>query len=84
MKQQWHKKSIAALVILIAFFAGLSTMTGISSNNGTGQYACQSIRGKTVMIYGKGLYKDMSAQVAPQGIAQDYVTLFIGLLSHPL
>lgn len=31
------------------------------------------------MIYGKGLYKDMSAEVAPQGIAQDYVTLFIAI-----
>ena len=30
-------------------------------------------------IYGKGLYQHMSADVAVQGIAQDYVTFFIGL-----
>ncbi len=38
-----------------------------------------SIRGKTVTIYGKGLYKHMSAEVAPQGIAQDYITLFVAI-----
>jgi len=31
------------------------------------------------MVYGKGLYKHMSAEVAPQGIAQDYITLFAGV-----
>jgi hypothetical protein len=32
-----------------------------------------------VKIYGQGIYQHMSAEVAPQGIAQDYVTLFIGV-----
>jgi hypothetical protein len=32
-----------------------------------------------VTIYGKGIYRHMSAEVAPQGIAQDYVTLFIAI-----
>jgi hypothetical protein len=52
---------------------------GIFSNDGRGQFEYTSIRSKSVMIYGKGLYKDMSAEVAPQGIAQDYVTLFIAI-----
>jgi hypothetical protein len=57
----------------------MATTTGIFSSDGPGPYAYQSIRGKTVTIYGKGLYRDMSAEVAPQGIAQDYVTLFLGV-----
>lgn len=31
------------------------------------------------MIYGKGVYGYMSAELAPQGIAQDFVTLFLAL-----
>ena len=52
---------------------------GIFSDSGPGPYEYESIRGHTVLIYGKGLYKDMSAEVAPQGIAQDVVTLSIGI-----
>lgn len=31
------------------------------------------------MIYGKGIYQHMSAELAPQGIAQDYVTVLLGV-----
>jgi hypothetical protein len=76
---QFYKKPLTILVFLIVIFAIAATTMGIFSNDGSGQYAYTSIRGKTVMIYGKGLYKHMSAEVAPQGIAQDYVTLFIAI-----
>jgi hypothetical protein len=79
MKPPFYKKLLTILVFLIVIFAIAATTIGIFSNDGSGQYAYTSIRGKTVMIYGKGLYKDMSAEVAPQGIAQDYVTLFIAI-----
>jgi hypothetical protein len=69
MKPLWLNKIITILVFLIATFAAAATITGIFSNDGPGQYEYKSIRGKTVTIYGKGLYKDMSAEVAPQGIA---------------
>lgn len=52
---------------------------GIYSQDGTGPYTYESIRGEPVTIYGEGVYKHMSAEVAPQGIAQDYITLFIGV-----
>ncbi|MFL5789123.1 MAG: hypothetical protein ACJ748_13770 [Flavisolibacter sp.] len=74
-----YKQSISVLVIIIALFASAATAMGIFSNDGQGQYEYKSIRGKMVTIYGKGLYKDMSAEVAPQGIAQDYITLFAGI-----
>lgn len=74
-----QKKNITILVICMAIVAIVATSIGIFSKEGSGNYQYQSIRGKTVTIYGKGLYRDMSAEVAPQGIAQDYVTLFLGL-----
>jgi hypothetical protein len=79
MKRQWHNQSISILFFLIVIMAGIAASIGIFSNDGVGQYEYTSIRGKTVMIYGKGLYKHMSAEVAPQGIAQDYITLFAGI-----
>ena len=47
---------------------------GIFSTGGPGPYDIE-----TVPVYGKGLYKHMSQDVAPQGIAQDYVTLFVAV-----
>ena len=73
------KKSISILVIVIAIFAFGATFTGIFSTDGPGEYEYTSIRGETVTIYGKGIYQHMSSEVAPQGIAQDVVTLLIGI-----
>lgn len=63
------------MVILIAVLATIAASFGIFSIEGAGPYEFTSIRGKPVTIYGKGLYKDMSVELAPQGIAQDYITL---------
>lgn len=74
-----HKKKITLLVLLILLAAMFASITGILSNDGTGEFEYKSIRGEPVLIYGNGVYKHMSADVAIQGIAQDYVTLFIGI-----
>lgn len=74
-----EKRTINILVTCIGIVAIIATSMGIFSDEGSGHYQYQSIRGKSITIYGKGLYKDMSAEVAPQGIAQDYITLFIGV-----
>lgn len=74
-----HKKTIRLLVLCIALASAFATTAGIFSKGGPGPYVYQTIRGKTITIYGKGLYQHMSAEVAPQGIAQDYVTLFLGI-----
>jgi hypothetical protein len=73
------KKQITVLVLIICITSLIATLAGIFSNGGEGSYTYQSIRGATITIYGKGLYQHMSADVAIQGIAQDYVTLFIGI-----
>lgn len=74
-----HKFLLSILVTVIASMALLATTKGIFSDEGQGAYVYRSIRGQDVTIYGKGLYKHMSGEVAPQGIAQDYVTLFAGI-----
>ena len=66
---------IAGIVVLSLF----ASLTGIFSDGGPGPWAHTSVRGEEVMIYGRGIYQHMSAEVAPQGIAQDYVTLFLGI-----
>lgn len=71
--------SITVLVLLIVALALPATLAGILSNEGPGHYDYQSIRGETVIIWGKGIYQHMSKELAPQGIAQDYVTLIIGI-----
>ena len=67
------------MVLLLAALAIVAASSGIFTNDGAGSYSYLSVRNKEVTIYGKGLYKHMSAEVAPQGIAQDYVTLFLAV-----
>lgn len=74
-----NKTSVSILAVIIAVFSILAASTGIFSREGTGSYPYTSIRGEQVNIYGIGLYRHMSAEVAIQGIAQDYVTLFVAV-----
>lgn len=74
-----YRRPITILVICIAIISSIAASCGIFTKAGPGPYEYQSIRGVSVPIYGIGLYKDMSSDVAIQGIAQDYVTLFIGV-----
>jgi hypothetical protein len=71
MKSQ---KVISILTCIMVATGLLAAGMGIFSNAGNGPYKYSSIRGKEVLIYGKGIYRHMSAEVAPQGIAQDYVS----------
>jgi hypothetical protein len=72
-------KAIRLLVYSITILAIVATTSGIFTTDGTGEYEHISIRGETVTIYGKGIYQHMSADVAIQGIAQDVVTLCLGI-----
>jgi len=74
-----NKKSITVLVLIIVCASIVASSFGIFSNDGEGPFIYESIRGEKINIYGKGIYKHMSADVAIQGIAQDYITLFIGV-----
>ena len=72
-------KGNAFLAMGTALVALVASAAGIFSGGGNGTYTITSIRNQPVTIWGKGLYRHMSAEVAPQGIAQDYVTLLIAV-----
>jgi hypothetical protein len=74
-----NKQLITSLVILIVIISAVASLVGIFSSSGAGQRTIESVRGQIVTLYGQGLYKDMSADVAIQGVAQDWVTLFLGI-----
>ena len=74
-----HQKLLTVLVSGIVIVSGISALFGINSSDGPGRFVYESIRGETVTIYGFGIYKHMSFEVAIQGIAQDLVTLLIGI-----
>jgi hypothetical protein len=74
-----YKKAVSLLVYSISILAIIATTVGIFSKSGPGEFEHISVRGETVTIFGRGIYQDMSADVAIQGIAQDVVTLCIGI-----
>jgi hypothetical protein len=74
-----REHTITVIVLLITVISALASGCGIFSNDGTGVFTYKSIRGQTIEIYGRGVYQHMSADVAIQGIAQDYITLFIAI-----
>jgi hypothetical protein len=73
------QRTITILVLVIALLAILATTTALFSSEGNGEYVYTSIHGEDVVIYGKGLYKHMSSEVAVQGLAQDVITLVVGV-----
>ncbi|HAX95672.1 MAG TPA: hypothetical protein DCY35_04010 [Prolixibacteraceae bacterium] len=74
-----HKTILILLTSVILVMASIAAGTGIFSNEGPGPFEYKSIHGESVQIYGKGVYSYMSAELAPQGIAQDFITLFLAL-----
>lgn len=74
-----YKKAINILVIIIVVLSLAASVCGIFSAGGRGTYEIQSFRGETVLIYGKGLYCNDSVSAASQGIAQDIVTVVLGI-----
>jgi len=74
-----HSRIIVILVLLIVVLAGIASFTGIISNEEKGLKEITSVHGEVIKLHGRGIYHNMSADVAVQGIGQDYVTFFIGL-----
>lgn len=73
------KKSTSVLAAIIIFLAMLASGYGVFSSEVSGKYEIKSFRGETVQLYGKGLYKNESVSMAAQAIAQDVVTLCLGV-----
>jgi hypothetical protein len=73
------EKIMIYLVLGIGFFSALASLLGILSLGSDGGETFTSFRGFVVELYGQGIYKDMSFEVALQGIAQDFVTLLLAV-----
>ncbi len=74
-----NRKTIVMLISLMILLSAITTITGIISNEEKGLKEMTSVNSQHVELYGRGIYHNMSADVAVQGIAQDYVTLFMGI-----
>ena len=73
------RKSVSLLVLLIAVLSLAASVFGVFTNQGEGTHEFTSIHGEIVKIYGKGLYQFDSVSTASQGIAQDVVTIILGI-----
>jgi hypothetical protein len=76
MKQ---RKTITVLVVIIAVAATTAALTGVFSSGGPGPQTHETFRGTAVTLYGDGIYRHMSADVAIQGIGQDVVTAAVAV-----
>lgn len=73
------KKSITILTAIIVILALIASSYGVFSKGGQEGTVFQSLRGDAVKIYGKGLYRNESVSMAAQAIAQDIITLCLGI-----
>lgn len=74
-----NKKVINILVILIILITIAVSLVGIISSKGGQNFEYVSINNETVQIYGSGIYKNDSVAVVAQGLAQDLVSLIMGI-----
>ena len=74
-----NSRCISILVIIISILSSWAGSMGILSPDPVDGKEHISIRGERIEIYGAGIYRQMSSKVAVQGIAQDYVTIFLGV-----
>ncbi len=74
-----YQRWITALILVIVVLAAAASGAGVFLDHGPGPAEHRSVHGQEVMLHGRGPYRHMSAEVAVQGVAQDYVTLFVAL-----
>jgi len=71
---------LAGLIAVLALIAaGAGVLTAILWQPAGSHFDFTTLRGETVQIQGGGLYRYDSVSVAAQGIAQDVVTLILGI-----
>lgn len=72
-------KALVALSVTIAVFAAAAALAGLLCQDRGLAFTFRTLRGETVMIQGHGLYQYDSVSFAAQGIAQDVVTVSVGV-----
>ncbi len=73
------RMTISRLVILIAIVSSICAIVGIFSKSGEGRREFTTINNEIIEIYGNGVYRNNSVSVASQAIAQDIVTMLLGV-----
>lgn len=74
-----HQRSISILTALIVLFSLVAGIIGIIPGEGAEGQTFLSIHGEMVQLHGKGIYAKDSVAAAAQAIAQDWVTVFLGV-----
>ena len=72
-------KTVLVLVALIAVLALVAAGTGVLWQGNGHPYPFTTLRGETVMMHGRGLYRYETVSGAAQAIASDVVTLGLGI-----
>ena len=72
-------KPVSVLLLCIVLLLLPATLVPLLNKTAGGPAEHTSVRGETVALYRIGPYRHMPADVAIQGIAQDYITLFVAL-----
>jgi hypothetical protein len=80
MKAQKIVLVLAGLIAALALLAaGAGVLTAVFWQPGGDHFAFTTLRGETIQIQGGGLYRYDTVTVAAQAIAQDLVTLVLGI-----
>lgn len=74
-----YRRSISLLSISLIFLSVIASLFGILTRRGPGEHKIESFRGGDVFVYGKGLYENEPVSNAVQVIAQDMVTILLGI-----
>lgn len=73
-----HKNRILfVLISSILILSTIASLAGLLSYHAPSTQTFTSITGESVRIYGYGLYRNDSVSIATQGIASDFMTLFL-------
>jgi hypothetical protein len=73
------KKSIIIMTLLIAVLSVISSSVGIFTSEIVNISEFTSVNQQVVELYARGIYFRDSVSIALQGIASDYVTLFLAI-----
>lgn len=76
-----NKKAITVLVIIITILSFIAAAMGVFSGQGetAEQHQFLSLNGENITLHGRGIYQNDSVSAAAQAIAQDAVTLALGI-----
>jgi hypothetical protein len=74
-----NRKAINILVWVLVILVTSISLVGIMTNYRNGEEKFISVFGQTITLYCKGIYHNDSIAVVAQGIAQDYISLILGI-----